>query len=159
MVRWGLIVCAVLLAVMLFVPVPMAPAARNLTAASATDSGTEFLGRVGTPPSLGRWPDLPPDSPEEVPAPRISTSVNEVSSFSTAFSRDAAGAPPRFYRIANRSAILRAGPDDADRAIFTLHNGQMVEALTSYQQDWLFVRVSNGLTEGYANRADLIAAN
>ena len=172
MVRSGLVICAVAFTVMLFIPMPL----RKGEAIHAPLDLTQDMGgaRVVARHPVAAFTSFEPDRRVEVPAPPLPETTALISpvivSGPVAATPEAAAVsppgpksiPPRaqaLYRVSHGEAALRAGPSRDNRKLATLVAGDTVDVLTSFDGQWLYVRLADGRTEGYVEQADLTPAD
>jgi hypothetical protein len=172
MVRVGLVTCAVVFTVMLFIPMPL----RKGEAIHAPQDLTQEVGtaRVVARHPIAAFASIEPDRRVEVPAPPLPQTDDLLSpiivSAPPVVAPDAASAakpgpkslPPRepdYYRVASAKAALRAGPSSENRKLATLRAGDTVDVLTSFDGKWYFVRLADGQTEGYLEQSDVVRAD
>jgi hypothetical protein len=134
----------------------MARVGKPVQPTSVTGASFRPDGRIGAPPSLQHWASLEIDTRVEVPAPQLFVGLSEVSSFGAVTEE---GAAPTAYRITAPRAALRAGPALREREIGRLNIGQRVEVMTSFDREWLYVRLLDGKSEGYVHETELEPAN
>jgi hypothetical protein len=176
MVRVGLVTCAVVFTVMLFIPMPL----RKGEAIHAPQDLTQEVGtaRVVARHPIAAFASIEPDRRVEVPAPPLPQTDDLLSPIivsappvvAAEAASDAAPAakpgpkslPPRepdFYRVTSAKAALRAGPSSENRKLATLRAGDTVDVLTSFDGKWYFVRLADGQTEGYLEQSDVARAD
>jgi len=172
MVRVGLVICAVVFTVMLFIPMPL----RKGEAIHAPQDLTQDVGtaRVVARHPIAAFTSIEPDRRVEVPAPPLPQTDDLLSPVIVSGPVDAtpeatAVSPPgpksnpphaqALYRVSHGEAALRAGPSRDNCKLATLGAGDTVDVLTNFDGKWLYVRLSDGRTEGYIEQADLTPAD
>ena len=173
MVRVGLVTCAVVFTVMLFIPMPL----RKGEAIHAPQDLTQEVGtaRVVARHPIAAFTSIEPDRRIEVPAPPLPETADLLSpvivSGPPVVAPDAhapasqpepkamPGREPDFYRVTSAKAALRAGPSGDTRKLAVLGAGDTVDVLTSFDGKWYFVRLADGQTEGYLEQSDVARAD
>lgn len=157
---------------MLFIPMPL----RKGQAIHAPQDLTQDVGtaRVVARHPIAAFTSIEPDRRVEVPAPPLPQTDDLLSPVIVSSPVDATpeatavsppgpkSIPPRaqaLYRVSHGEAALRAGPSRDNRKLATLGAGDTVDVLTNFDGKWLYVRLADGLTEGYVEQADLTPAD
>ncbi len=173
MVRVGLVTCAVVFTVMLFIPMPL----RKGEAIHAPQDLTQEVGtaRVVARHPIAAFTSIEPDRRIEVPAPPLPGTADLLSPVivsappvvapdapapaSQPESKAMPSREPDYYRVISAKAALRAGPSGDTRKLAVLGAGDTVDVLTSFDGKWYFVRLADGQTEGYLEQSDVAKAD
>lgn len=163
MVRWGLGICAACLAIMLLIPVRMAPGPSFSASPAADRAAAGVPARVGGPAraAMAGVKDAHAEAP--VPPPQMAAALY-APPLPARLAAAAGDTPPPglverplgFYRAEATSTAVRAGPGPREREVATLSRGQTVEALSRFGDDWLLVRTADGRAEGYVRKTLLV---
>ena len=173
MVRVGLVTCAVVFTVMLFIPMPL----RKDGVTGVQLEAAQLVGeaRVVARHPVAAFTSIEPDRRIEVPAPPLLATADLLSPVivsgppvvapdapapaSQPEPKEMPARKPDYHRVTSAKAALRAGPSDATRKLAMIGAGDTVDVLTSFDGKWYFVRLADGQTEGYLEQSDVAKAD